>query len=79
MLQKVELGFTLRNILLQLATLKFVAWQVEHGVMIRATARARSTCNATLLRDKLKGNVARQYNLALKPKNHQSLFQFGFL
>ena len=57
MLQKVELGFTLRNILLQLATLKFVAWQVEHGVVIRATAR--SNCNARMFRDKLKENIAR--------------------
>ena len=41
----------------QLATLKFVAWQVEHGLVIRATTR--STCNATVLRDKLNENVAR--------------------
>ena len=57
LLQKVELGSTLRNILLQLATLKFVAWQVEHAVVIRETFR--STCNATMLRDKLNENVAR--------------------
>ena len=50
MLQKVELGSTLRNILLRLVTLKFVAWQVEHAVVIRATTR--STCNATMLRHK---------------------------
>ena len=56
-LQKVELGSTLRNILLQLATLKFVAWQVEHAVVIRATTG--STCSATILRDKLNENVAR--------------------
>ena len=31
LLQQVKLGSTLRNILLQLATLKFVAWQVEHA------------------------------------------------
>ena len=57
MLKKVELGSTLRNILLQLATLKFVAWHVEHAVVIRATTC--STCNATMLRDKLNENVAR--------------------
>ena len=51
MLQKVELGSTLRNILLQLATLKFVAWQVE-----RLALRGN---NKTMLRDKLNENVAR--------------------
>ena len=55
LLQKVELGSTLRNILLKLATLKFVAWQVELAVVI--AARTRSTCNATVLRDKLNENV----------------------
>ena len=39
------------------ATLKFVARQVEHAVVIRATTR--STCNATMLRDKLNKSVAR--------------------
>ena len=57
MLQKVELGSTLCNMLVQLATLKFVARQVEHVVVIQATTR--STCNATMLRDKLNKNVAR--------------------
>ena len=36
--------------------LKFVAWQVEHAVVIQATTR--STCNATMLHDKLNGSVA---------------------
>ena len=57
MLKKVELGSPLRKILLQLATLKFVAWQVEHAVVIRATTR--STCNVKMLRAKLNENVAR--------------------
>ena len=57
MLQKVELGSNLRNVLLQLATLKFVAWQVEHAVVIRAITR--STCNATMFRDKLNEHVSR--------------------
>ena len=56
LLQKVELGSTLCNMLLQLATPKFVMRQVEHAVVIRATTR--STCNATMLRDKLNKNVA---------------------
>ena len=43
LLQKVELGSTLCNMLLQLATLKFVARQVEHAVVVRITTR--STCN----------------------------------
>ena len=41
----------LYNILLQLATLKFVAIQVEHAVVILATTR--SNCNATMSWDKL--------------------------
>ncbi len=57
MLQKVELDSTLCNILLQLATPKFVARQVERAVVIRATIR--STYNATMLREKLNKNVAR--------------------
>ena len=40
-----------------LATLKFVAWKVEHAVVVRATTR--SICNATMLRDKLKENADR--------------------
>ena len=44
-------------ICLDFATLKFVAWQVEHAEVIRATTR--STCSATILRDKLNENVAR--------------------
>ena len=43
--------------LVQLATVKFVARQVEHAVVIRATTR--STCSAAMLRDKLNKNVAR--------------------
>ena len=35
----------------------FVERQVEHGVVIRATTR--STCNETMLPDKLNKNVAR--------------------
>ena len=58
LLQKVELGSTLRNILLQFATLKFVALQVEHGV-VTSNNSTRSPCNATMLRDKLNENVAR--------------------
>ena len=57
MLQKVELGSTFCNMLLQLATPKSVAKQAEHAVVIRTTTR--STCNATMLRDKLNKNVAR--------------------
>ena len=57
LLQKVELGSLLRNVLLQLSTLKFVAWKVEHAVVIRATTR--STCNVSMLRRKLNENVAR--------------------
>ena len=52
--QKVELGTTLRNISLQLAKLKFVVWQVEHAVVIRATC---STSNATMLYDNLNNNM----------------------
>ena len=56
---------TLCKMLGQLATLKFVARQVEHAVVIRATTR--STCNATMLRDKL------QKVLPLLPGNHSLL------
>ena len=42
---------------MQLTTLKFVARQVEHAVVIRATTR--STCNATMLRDKLNKSAVR--------------------
>ena len=52
MLNKVEPGSTFCNNCFQLATLKFVARQVEHAVEIRTTTR--STCNAKMLRDKLK-------------------------
>ena len=52
---KSRIGSTLRNVLLRLAILKFVAGQVEHGV---ATTRSRrSTCNATKLCNKLNENV----------------------
>ena len=57
MLHKVEPISTLCNMLVQLATLKFVARQVEHAIVIRVTTR--STSNATMLRDKLNKNVAR--------------------
>ena len=56
MLYKVEPSSTFCNDFFQLATLKFVARQVEHAVVIRATTR--STCNA-MLRDKLNKNFAR--------------------
>ena len=52
MLRKVDPSSTF-----QLATLKFVAWKVEHAVVIRATTSF--TCSATMLRDKLNENVAR--------------------
>ena len=52
LLQKVELGSTLRNILLKLATLTFVAWQVEHAVVMGATTRSLQ-----------RNNVARQVGL----------------
>ena len=57
MVRKVDPSFTFCNKFFQLVTLKFVAWQVEHAVVIRATTP--STCNATMFRDKLKENVAR--------------------
>ena len=57
MLHQVEPSSTFYNNVFQLATLKCVARQVEHTVVIRATTR--STCNATMLRDKLNKNVAR--------------------
>ena len=50
MLHEVELGSTFGNMLLQLATLKFVARQVAYGVVIRAT----KLCNLQ------SNNVARQ-------------------
>ena len=53
--EKIEIGSTL-HILLKLATLKFVVWQVEHAVVIRVTPC--STCHATMLRHKLNENVA---------------------
>ena len=59
MLRKVDPSSTFCNKFFQLATLKFVAWKVEHGVVIRATTERFSTCNATLLNDKLNENVAR--------------------
>ena len=52
MLHKVEPSSTFCNNFFQLATLKFVVRQVEHAVVIRTTTR--STCNVTMLRDKLK-------------------------
>ena len=58
MLYKVEPSSTFyNNLFFQLATLKFVARQVEHAVVIWATTC--STCNATMLRDKLNKNAAR--------------------
>ena len=57
MLRKVDQSSTFWNKFFQLATLKFVAWQVKQAVVIRATTR--STCSATMLRHKLNENVAR--------------------
>ena len=62
MLRKVDPSSTFCKQFFQLATLKFVPWQVEHAVVIRATTR--STCNAIMLRH----NVERKccpYYLAL--------------
>ena len=56
MLCKVDPSSTFCNKFFQLATLKFVALQVEHAVVIQA--ETRSTCNATMLHDKLNENVA---------------------
>ena len=53
-----KLESILRNMLPQLATLYFVARQVGYKRGTYAQQRV-STCNATLLRDKLKKNVAR--------------------
>ena len=52
MLHKAEPSSTFGNNFCQLATLKFAARHVEHAIVRRATTR--STCNATMLRDKLK-------------------------
>ena len=49
-LNKVHQSSTFYNKLFQLAILKFVAWQVEHGVVIRAKTLFNLQCN----------NVARQ-------------------
>ncbi len=57
MLHKVEPSSTFCNNFFQLATPKFVARQVKRAVVLRATTC--STCNATMLRNKLKKNVAR--------------------
>ena len=54
-MHKVEPSFTFCNNFFQLSTPKFVARQIV--IIIRATAR--STSNATMLRDKLNKNVAR--------------------
>ena len=51
-LQKVDQTSTFCNNVFQLATLKFIAWQVQRAVVIRATTC--STCKVTMLRDKLK-------------------------
>ena len=56
MLRKVDPSSTFFTKFFQLATLKFVAWKVEHAVVIRATISL--ICNATMLRDKLNENVA---------------------
>ena len=50
MLCKVDPSSTFYNKYFQLATLKFVSWKVEHGVVIRATTLFSLQCN----------NVARQ-------------------
>ena len=46
LLQKVKLSFALCSMFLQLVTPKFVARQVEHAVVIRATTR--SACNIAM-------------------------------
>ena len=61
---KVEPSSTFCNNFFQLATLTSVARQVEHAVVIRATTR--STCNATMMRDKLNKNVAHITGLLVK-------------
>ena len=58
MLQKVELGSTLRNILLQLATLIFVRGKLSTRWYYRQQL-VQLTCSETMLRDKLNENVAR--------------------
>ena len=45
MLHKVDTSYTFFNIFFQLATLKFVAWQVEHAVVIWATKLFNLQCN----------------------------------
>ena len=57
MLRKVDPSSSFCNNFFQLATVKFVAWQVEHAVVIRATTL--STCNATMFHDKLDEKGAR--------------------
>ena len=56
MLKKVEPSSTFCKNFFKFATLKFVARQVEHTVVIGSTPR--STRNATMLGDKLNKNVA---------------------
>ena len=59
MLLKVDPSSRVCNKLFQLATLKFVAWQVEHAVVILATTLTSLTCNATMLCDKFNETIAR--------------------
>ena len=59
MLRKVGPSSTFCNKFFQLATLKLVVWQVEHAVSVAIRETTRSTCNATMLRDRLNENVAR--------------------
>ena len=47
-LQKVELGSTLRNILLQLVTLKFAEWKVEHALVNTGNNSFNLQCNNVL-------------------------------
>ena len=45
MLRKVDPSSTVCNNFFQLATLKFVAWKVEHAVVIRRTTLFNLQCN----------------------------------
>ena len=47
---EVDPSSTFWNKFFQLATLKFVAWQVEHAVVIRATTLFNLQCNSRVAR-----------------------------
>ena len=64
-LHKVEPSSTFCNNFFQFATMKFVARQVKHTVVIRAITR--STYSATMLRDRLNKNVARITGRSRRP------------